>query len=129
MATAGQSTLMDQALLKTSEETLKRKIEFLFLVHFLVYLTDRLSHRRQIFDILGFEVDPETNRLNPPEFSTEQARGTLLRAWLEISAIAQDWIRRYREQRVYSLKSGEFDLLSGSPTSQGPRHPWSEVLG
>jgi hypothetical protein len=29
----------------------------------------------------------------------------LLRAWLEISAIAQDWIRRYREQSVY-LKSG-----------------------
>lgn len=32
----------------------------------------------------------------------------LLRAWLEISAIALDWIRRYREQCFYFLKSGKF---------------------
>jgi len=87
---------------------LKRKIEFFFLPLFLACLTDRPSYRRQIFDTLGFKVDPETNRLNPPEFSTEQERGTLLRAWLEISATAQDWIRRHRKQRVYFLKSRGF---------------------
>lgn len=81
---------------------------------------DRLSHRRQIFNTLGFQLDPETNRLNPPDFSTEQERWFLLRAWLEISAIAQDWIRQNRKQRVNPLKSGEFNLLSDSPTSQSP---------
>jgi hypothetical protein len=58
--------------------------------------------------MLGWRHDADINRLVPPEFSTEQERGSLLRAWLEINAIAQDWIRRYREQRFYLLQSREF---------------------